>query len=385
MKYNTLLFLLWAITNIATAQNGEYFVKKFKQFPFRTNSIDVNKTNDKMVIGGENKTVVLYNLIDEKPIAEFEAHFQPVIKVKFSNIYDGFYSVGDRSVKLWTNDYEKPEKVYTGPNTSITDWAFSKNEEYFVAGSYDKKLRYWKATQLTEPFTSDNIHEKSIVSVAISPNSKLIATASLDNTIKIWGRDSMKLFRTFQAHTKTISCLKFVNNGQHLLSAANDGYIKLWDIKAGKNKFVFKGHTKAISSIAVSPNGKYMLTGSYDNTINLYNIADGHHIYTFEGHAAPVTNIVWAPSGDYFYSCDKEGNIFQWSTPTKLFVEFYYTDKMNEEMANSSLFKPKRKSESNKEYKERQERADKSYQKMLDKYAIEYNEFIKNQPFPISN
>ena len=374
-----LLFLLFA--NTLLAQKDEYLKEIVLNCDFRTNSIDVNKDNTKLVIGGENETVTVYDLVKKKNVFETVAHYQPVVEVHFSNKHDGFYSIGDRSFKLWLNGTEKAEKVFTGSHTSITDWDMTPGEDFFVGGSYEKKFRYWEAITLTTPQTIPTTQAKSVISIAISDNNKLIACGSLDKTIELWKTDSLTQTHSIEAHAKPVCCLDFVNNGQHLISASHDGYAKLWDVNTGKMVTLYSGHTKPISAIAISPNGKYLLTASYDHSISLYAISTGDRIYRYMQHEAPVLDVKWNSNGDEFYSCDKVGQIARWSVPKKVFVDFYFGADMNSEVHSNKLFQPKRKGESKADYKKRQGRAEAYHQELIDNYYQKYLELLKTQTF----
>lgn len=379
MRHTLFAILFLFITNTLLAQNDEYLKEVVLQCDFRTNSIDVNKDNTQLVIGGENETVTVYDLVTEKTMFETVAHYQPVVEVRFSEKHDGFYTVGDRSFKLWLNGAEEAEKVFTGSHTSITDWDMTPEEDYFVGGSYEKKFRYWDAIALTTPQTIPTTQTKNVISIAISDNKKLIACGSLDQTIELWNTDSLTQRLAIKAHAKPVCCLDFVNNKQHLISASHDGFAKLWDVKTGKLVRQYSGHTKPISAIAISPNGKYLLTASYDHTISLYAIATGERIYRYMQHEAPVLDVKWTRTGDEFYACDKAGQITRWSVPKKVFVDFYFGADINSEVHSNKLFQPKRKGESKADFKARQGRADAFHQELIDTYYQKYLELLKTQ------
>jgi len=372
-----LLFLF--ISNTLLAQNDEYLKELVLKCDFRTNSIDVNKDNTQLLIGGENETVTVYDLQTKKEVFETVAHYQPVVEVRFSTQHNGFYSIGDKSFKLWIDGAEKAEKVYTGSHTSITDWDMTPDEDYFVGGSYEKKFRYWEAITLTTPQTVPTTQAKSVISIAISDDNKLIACGSLDQTIELFTADSLIKKHSIKAHAKPVCCLDFVNKGQHLISASHDSYAKLWDVNTGQMLKLYKGHTKPISAIAISPNGKYLLTASYDYSISLYAISTGDRIYQYKHHEAPVLDVKWTSSGDEFYSCDKEGQIARWSVPKKVFVDFYFGTDINSEVHSNKLFQPRRKGESKGDFKARQAKADTYHQKLIDTYYQKYLELLKTQ------
>ncbi len=379
MRILSIAIILITYTSSLLSQDSEYLKEELLKVNFQPNSIDINKENTQLLIGGENKMVVLYNLESKKEEFEIEAHYQAVVKVCFSNIYDGFYTVGDKSFKLWLFGNDQPEKLFKGSHTFITDLDITAKEDYFVGGSYEKRFRYWKNTAIETPTEINTSQKKSVVSVAISKDGKKIAAGSLDSTIELWDTDSLRRTVKILAHSAPVCCLKFINNGKYLLSASHDGYIKLWDVATGNNIKVYKPHAQPISEIDVSPDEKLVLTASYDNTIGLYNIASGDCIYQYHAHEVPVLDVQWNSKGDGFYSCDNEGNIYQWNVPKKVFVDFYFGKEMNDEINRNRLFSPRRKGESKDDYKTREERAEKFKNTLIDKYYKQYTELDKTQ------
>jgi WD40 repeat protein len=379
MRNTLIIFVAVMFVCNLSAQRSEYYTGEVLKYGSQINSIDINGDDSQLLIGGEDKQVVLVDLQKGKVILEMEAHYLPVAEVKFSNIYDGFYTIGDRSFKLWLMGSDKAEELYTGSHTSITDWDSSADETFFVGSSYEKGFRYWKKSVLDEPQDISTSQDKNVVSVALGRKHKILAAGSLDSTIELWNTEGLSRKVKILAHGAPVCCLEFIENDQYLISASHDGYAKLWDCSNGEIVKVYPGHIQAINAVSVSPDGKYLLTAGYDKTIGLYAIATGQCIYRYQGHEAPVFDVKWNHKGDGFYSSDKDGTIIEWSVPTKVFVDFYFQKEMNDEIQNSSLFNAKRKGESRDDYKQRQMRAERFKQKLYETYSEKYKELIEKQ------
>ena len=65
--------------------------------------------------------------------------------------------------------------------------------------------------------------------VAFSPSGKLVASASHDNTVRLWDAGSGEPVRTLNGHTHLVRAVAFSLNGQLLASASHDNTVKLWD------------------------------------------------------------------------------------------------------------------------------------------------------------
>jgi WD40 repeat protein len=67
-------------------------------------------------------------------------------------------------------------------------------------------------------------------SVAFSPDGRLLASGSADNTIKLWEVASGSEVRTLTGHTYLVWSVAFSPDGRLLASGSGDNTIKLWDI-----------------------------------------------------------------------------------------------------------------------------------------------------------
>jgi WD40 repeat protein len=82
-----------------------------------------------------------------------------------------------------------------------------------------------------------------------------------------------KLQDTLKGHTNWVMSVAFSPDGKTLASASVDQTIKLWDVATGKEQATLKGHTEVVFSVAFSPDGKRLASGSKDGTIKLWDVA----------------------------------------------------------------------------------------------------------------
>ncbi|MGO9545003.1 MAG: WD40 repeat domain-containing protein [Rhodomicrobium sp.] len=59
-----------------------------------------------------------------------------------------------------------------------------------------------------------------------------------------------------------------------LASASNDNTLKLWDAASGRELHTLAGHTDYVTSVAFSPDGRFALSGSEDTTLKLWDVSE---------------------------------------------------------------------------------------------------------------
>ena len=142
-------------------------------------------------------------------------------------------------------------------------------------------------------------HTEPVWGVTFSPDSKYVATASLDRTARLWAAESCELLRTFDT-VDGLASVDFSPDGKFLATAGWDGPARLWDVETGQVLRQFIGHSCYwLSSVRFSPDGKYLLTGSCDRTAKLWDVETGLALQTFNGHTDDVLAVAFSPDGQY--------------------------------------------------------------------------------------
>jgi WD40 repeat protein len=80
-------------------------------------------------------------------------------------------------------------------------------------------------------------------------------TGSLDKTAKLWDVPTGKEIATLAGHTDWVLSVALTPDGKTLATASKDHTVKLWDLETNKEKATLAGHSEAIESVAFAPDG----------------------------------------------------------------------------------------------------------------------------------
>src|SRR5438105_15880282 len=84
-------------------------------------------------------------------------------------------------------------------------------------------------------------HNNAVYWAAFSPDGRKLATASLDNTVKLWNVADGRHVATLKGHTDGVAFVGFLTDGA-IVTASLDRILKVWSADGGQAKLTFSGH-----------------------------------------------------------------------------------------------------------------------------------------------
>ena len=195
-----------------------------------------------------------------------------------------------------------------GHSDLVMSVAFSPDRKTIATASRDNTVKLWnhKGKHL-HTLTG---HSKPVISVAFSPDGQTIASASEDNTVKLWNLEG-KEQQTLTGHRGPFNSMALSYDGQTIATASGDNTVKLWNHE-GKALHTLTGHRAPFISMALSYDGKTIATASWDNTVKLWN-REGKELHTLTGHRAPVISVAFSPDRKTIATASGDNTVKLWN------------------------------------------------------------------------
>jgi len=198
--------------------------------------------------------------------------------------------------------------LHEGP---IYDVAFSPDGKLIATSSLDNTARIWDAA--SGKVLVQLKHGARVVALTFSPDGKRLATASYDDKARVWNVSSSQEPVALPLGGRGYDVV-FSPDGKWLATAGQDGYARVWDADSGQ-ELQHRAHTDAVNRVAFSPDGKWLATASQDGSACVLEAASGKELACFR-HDGPVRSVTFKPDGKALATSSDDNSARVWDLAT---------------------------------------------------------------------
>jgi WD40 repeat protein/serine/threonine protein kinase len=154
-------------------------------------------------------------------------------------------------------------------------------------------------------------HQGRIVTLALNPDSSVLATAGRDDrSLRLWNARTSQSIRTLSDDAPFI-CVTFSPAGERLYSGDEKQLVRCWDWRQGREDPGFRS-SSAGWHVAVSPDGKTLAAADIRGGVRLLDAQSGSLIRELGAHKDRVMRIRFSPDGSRLASSGGDCTVGLW-------------------------------------------------------------------------
>lgn len=285
----------------------------------------VGKSDEYLAVATNSSDIKLYNN-DTMNCQLLKGHTDLVLSLCTSKTNPNLLlsSGKDNTIRLWLLKEDAMSCVGTGMRHtgSVGSVAFSQtNAKFMVSASQDTCLKCW---EIPSKFADANLycthtviaHQKEVNSVTVSPNDRIIATASQDKTAKLW-TDSLTLVGVLRGHKRGVWSIRFSPVDQVVVTSSADCTIKLWSVADLNCLKTLEGHESSVLKVEFLSNGMQILSAGSDGLLKLFSIKTSECICTLDEHQARIWAMTLNKDGSKLVTGGTDSVLIKWKDITE--------------------------------------------------------------------
>ena len=281
-------------------------------------SLAITPDGQKIISGGQDATIRLWDFATGRELHKFVGHDGPVYRLVVMSDGKRLVSIADKdlAVKIW--DLERLELISSlAPNSAhITSLAVSPDKRFIVTGGDDGKARFWDVDRGVLLRTIE--HDRPIYTMMISPDGRYLLCGSKRNpgertpgTVWVWDFELGVLLRTFEGHKGHVTAITMTADSRYVLTADQDGNLYLWDLETGTLLKTMSGHKGPVLSVNITADSQHIISGSIDGTVRAWVLRGGVLLAELK-HTENVHSLIVTPDYRHVITGSMEGLVEIW-------------------------------------------------------------------------
>lgn len=277
------------------------------------NAVTLAPDGSQLAIGTDDRIVRLFGIPNGELEQELVWHDGPITMLAYAP--DGQLLVSgaqDRTIQLWqpeTGERITGVRTASEPSQVVFDPA---GDRFSYAGLFSALGETRSAIDATTLYQLEG-HTTRLRSIAQSSDGVWIATGDRDGIVVLHGAQSgRQAFTIISGITAEVMSLAFSPDSKMLAVGLSTGQIQLWDIASQQQSISWTAHSNGVRSMVFSVDGLMVISGGTDTGLRLWDIATGDRVASYPEHDGAVNTVSLSQDGRILASGSEDSTSIIW-------------------------------------------------------------------------
>uniref|UniRef100_A0A1Y1L7B1 TFIID subunit TAF5 NTD2 domain-containing protein n=1 Tax=Photinus pyralis TaxID=7054 RepID=A0A1Y1L7B1_PHOPY len=187
------------------------------------------KKRKHLISCSQDKTIRLFDIENYEQKLLYKGHEHPVYCL--STCLNGNFFVSgsyDHTARLWSVTRNDTLRVFVGHTQQVTSIDFHPNCTYLCTGSADRNIRMWSIRD-AEPIRLLLGSKGAVYATIFTPEGKHLVSSGEDRRLRVWDLVSAKQLIEFKIGSQPVTKLAVSADEKMLATGSIDGTVKLWN------------------------------------------------------------------------------------------------------------------------------------------------------------
>ncbi|KAG8125497.1 putative Pre-mRNA-processing factor 19 protein [Naja naja] len=259
--------------------------------------------SNKILTGGADKNVVVFDKSSEQILATLKGHTKKVTSVVFHPSQELVFSASpDATIRIWSVSGASCVQVVRAHESAVTGLSLHATGDYLLSSSDDQ---YWAFSDIQTGRVLTKVTDETsgcaLTCAQFHPDGLIFGTGTMDSQIKIWDLKERTNVINFPGHSGPITSIAFSENGYYLATAADDSSVKLWDLRKLKNfKTLQLDNNFEVKSLIFDQSGTYLALGGTD--VQVFICKQWTEVLHFTEHSGLTTGVAFGHHAKFLAS-----------------------------------------------------------------------------------
>ncbi|CAL8263991.1 unnamed protein product [Lota lota] len=240
---------------------------------------------NKVLTGGADKNVVVFDKSEEQIVATLKGHTKKVTSVIYHPSQAVVFSASpDSTIRVWSVTGGNCVQVVRAHEAAVTGLSLHATGDYLLSSSEDQ---YWAFSDVQTGKVLTKVTDESagcaLTCAQFHPDGLIFGTGTADSQIKIWDLKERTNVANFPGHSGPVTSIAFSENGYYLVKslvfdqsgtylAVGGTDIRVYICKQWSEVLNFSDHTGLVTGVAFGENARFLTSAGMDRSLKFYSL-----------------------------------------------------------------------------------------------------------------